>query len=345
MKSIFISRHGGPEVLQFDEQPVPTPNDREVVVSIKATAINRLDTYVRAGIRGQGRNFPPPLILGGDASGIVVELGKNTSTVNLNQRVLINPRITCGSCEFCSQKEDDLCQNFHMLGSTTNGSHAEYIAIPESNVYPINSNIRFDTAAALPTTYLPVWNMLLRKTNLRSNETVLVLSSSAGVGTAAVEVSKKIIGAKVIATTSSVDKASKTLELGADHVINYKKEDIHKRVLELTNGRGVDVVVDHVGADFFENAYKSLRPGGRYGICGVTSGYKANLQLGTLFSKQLGIHGVFMGSKKDMEQIVEKLNDGKIQPTIHQVFNLEQAQLAHKIMEERKFFGKLILTN
>ena len=138
MKSIFISKHGGPEVLQFDEQPDPRPNDREVVVSIKATAINRLDTYVRAGIRGQGRNFPPPLILGGDASGIVVGLGKNTSTVNLNQRVLINPRITCGLCEFCSQKEDDLCQNFHMLGSTTNGSHAEYVAIPESNVYPIN---------------------------------------------------------------------------------------------------------------------------------------------------------------------------------------------------------------
>ncbi|MQF64527.1 zinc-binding dehydrogenase [SAR202 cluster bacterium AC-409-J13_OGT_754m] len=345
MKSIFISRHGGPEVIQFDEQPDPKPSYREVIVSIRATAINRLDTYVRAGVRGQRRNFPPPLILGGDASGIVVELGKNASKVNLNQRVLINPRITCGLCEFCSQKEDDLCQNFHMLGSTRNGSHAEYISIPESNVYPINSNIQFDTAATLPTTYLPVWNMLMRKTNLHSNETVLVLSSSAGVGTAAVEVSKKIIGAKVIATTSSDEKASKTLELGADHVINYTNEDIHKRVLELTNGRGVDVVVDHVGAEFFETAYKSLRPGGRYGICGVTSGYKTNLQMGTLFARQLGIHGVFMGSKKDMEQIVEKLNDGTIQPTIHQVFKLEQAQLAHKIMEERTFFGKLILTN
>ena len=345
MKSIVISRHGGPEVLQFGEQPEPTPNPREVVILMKATSINRLDTYVRAGVRGQGRGFPPPLILGGDASGIVVELGKNASTVNLHQRVLINPRITCGLCEFCSQKRDELCQNFHMLGSTINGSHAEYVAIPETNVYPINSNIQFDTAAALPTTYLPVWNMLMRKTNLRSDETVLVLSSSAGVGTAAIEVSKKIIGATVIATTSSDEKASKTLQLGADYVINYKNEDIHKQVLELTDGRGVDVVVDHVGSEFFENAYQSLRPGGRYGICGVTSGYRANLQMGTLFSKQLGIHGVFMGSKKDMEQIVDNLNDGKIQPTIHQVFKLEQAEFAHRMMEERKFFGKLVLTN
>jgi NADPH:quinone reductase-like Zn-dependent oxidoreductase len=172
---------------------------------------------------------------------------------------------------------------------------------------------------------------------------VLVLSASAGVGTAAIQVAKNVIGARVIATTSTPEKAARALELGADAVINYTEEDITERARALTDGLGVDVVVDHVGAEFFPKAYDALRPGGRYGICGVTTGYRAELHLGNLFTRQLQVFGVFMGSKEDMREIVTMLNRGTIHPVIDRVFPLAQAADAHRLMEERSFFGKLVL--
>jgi NADPH:quinone reductase-like Zn-dependent oxidoreductase len=215
--------------------------------------------------------------------------------------------------------------------------------VPVTNVHAIADNVPFEVAAATPTVYLPSWNILIRKAQLKPWETVLVLSASAGVGTAAIQVAKSVVGATVIATTSSVEKATMAKEIGADHVINYTEENVSERVKELTNGRGVDVVLDHVGAQFFDDAYNSLKRGGRYGICGVTSGYAVNLQLGSLFTKQLQVFGVFMGSRADMAQIAQILNEGRIRPVINQVFSLEQAAEAHRVMEERSFFGKLVL--
>ena len=195
----------------------------------------------------------------------------------------------------------------------------------------------------MPTTFLPMWNMMVRRGQLKPWETVLVLSASAGVGTAAIQVARNVVGARVIATTSTPEKAAKARELGANEVINYTEEDVTQRARELTNGQGVDLVVDHVGAEFFSAAYNSLKPGGRYGNCGVTTGYRAELHIGLMFSRLLTVFGVFMGSKKDMEEIVEMLNQGRIKPAIHQVFPLERAIDAHRMMEERNFFGKLVL--
>jgi NADPH2:quinone reductase len=185
--------------------------------------------------------------------------------------------------------------------------------------------------------------MMVRRAQLQPWETVLVLSASAGVGTAAIQVAKNVVGARVIATTSTEEKAVKARELGADAVINYKEEDITERVKELTGGVGVDVLVDHVGADFFTGAFNSLRPGGRYTICGATTGLRAELHLGLLFTRQIEIYGTFMGSKEDMRQIVAMLNRGVIHPAIHQVFPLSEAAAAHETMEEANFFGKLLL--
>ena len=230
-----------------------------------------------------------------------------------------------------------------MLGSAVDGSYAEYLVVPSDNVHLIADQVSYEDAAAVPTTFLPMWNMLVRRGQLKPWETALVLSASAGVGTAAIQVAKKVIGAKVIATTSTADKAARALALGADEVINYTDEDVAQRVKELTGGRGVDFVVDHVGTDSFPAGYNSLRPGGRYGNCGVTSGYKAELQMGQLFTRHLTVFGVFMGTKEDMRQIVEMLNRGTITPTIHKEFPLEKAADAHAMMEGRDFFGKLVL--
>ena len=343
MRAVYIESQGGPEVLQYGERPEPSPKAGEVKVRVRAAALNRLDTYVRTGRRGQRRNFPPAHIPGGDSAGVVAEAGSDSLSHLVDRRVVVNPRIPCGACDFCIGGSDDLCPRFRFLGSNCEGSYAEFVCVPASNVHTIADDVSFETAAATPTVYLPTWNILIRKAQLKPWETVLVLSASAGVGTAAIQVAKSVVGATVITTTSSAEKATMAKEIGADHVINYTEESISERVKELTGGRGVDVVMDHVGAQFFDDAFNSLKRGGRYGNCGVTSGYAANLQLGSLFTRQVQVFGVFMGSRADMSQITQMLNQGRIRPVIHRVFTLEEAAEAHRVMEERSFFGKLVL--
>lgn len=343
MKAVYIEAHGGPETLTYGERPEPEAGPGEVKIRVQAAALNRLDLYTRAGGRGLRREFPPPLILGGDCAGDVVEVGDSVSTLQAGDRVVVNPRISCNQCSVCMSGRDDLCPRSRFMGSASDGSYAEYIAVPAVNAHRIADSVTYEEAAAVPTTFLPVWNMMVRRARLQPWETVLVLSASAGVGTAAIQVAKNVVGSRVIATTSTPEKADKARELGADEVINYKEEDIAERVKALTGGAGVDVLVDHVGADFFASAFNSLRPGGRYTICGATTGLRAELHLGLLFTRQIEIYGTFMGSKEDMRQIVEMLNKGVIRPAIHQVFPLSQAAAAHETMEEANFFGKLLL--
>ena len=343
MKAVYIEGHGGPEVLTFGDRPEPVTEPDQVKVRVRAAALNRLDLYTRAGVRGTRRSFPPPLILGGDCAGDVVEVGSEAGTVKVGDRVVINPLITCDRCADCRSGRDDLCANARFMGTAIDGSYAEYLAVPETNAYAIADQVPYEEAAAVPTIFLPVWNMLIRRARLRPEETVLILSASAGVGTAAIQVAKNVIGARVIATTSTPEKAAKARELGADAVINYNEEDITERAKALTDGVGVDVVVDHAGAEFFPKAFDTLRPGGRYGVCGVTTGYRAELHLGNLFTRQLEVFGVFMGSQEDLRKIVEMLNRGVIRPVVHQVFPLSQAAAAHLVIEEHNFSGKLVL--
>ena len=344
MHAVYIESHGGPDVLTLGNRPDPIVQPNEVKVRVRATSLNRLDLYTRAGDRGLQREFPPPLILGGDCAGEVVEAGDQVAGLKTGDRVVVNPKLTCQQCPACLAGQDDLCPRPSFLGSAMDGSYAELVAVPAANAHVISDSVSYEQAAAVPTTYLPVWNMLVRRLRLRPWETVLVLSASAGVGTAAIQVSKNVIGARVIATTSTPEKAAMARELGADEVINYNEEDITQRVNEMTDGAGVDVVVDHVGADFFSKAIRALRPGGRYGICGATTGLRTELHLGQLFSRQVEIYGVFMGTKEDMREIVAMLNRGTIRPAIHRVFPLSEAAEAHRTMEATNFFGKLLLT-
>jgi NADPH:quinone reductase-like Zn-dependent oxidoreductase len=342
MKAVYIETHGGPEVLTYGERPDPAIGVNDVKIKVMASALNRLDLYTRAGERGLQREFPPPLVLGGDCAGEVIEAGEHVSGLKAGDRVVVNPKITCQQCPACLAGRDDLCPRPRFMGSATDGSYAEIAVMPAANAHPIDGGVSYEQAAAVPTTFLPVWNMLVRRGQLKPWETVLVLSASAGVGTAAIQVAKHVIGARVIATTSTPEKAAKAKELGADEVINYNEEDITQRVRALTDG-GVDMVVDHVGADFFGKAFSAVKPGGRYGICGATTGIRTELHLGLLFSRQIDVFGAFMGTKEDMRQIVAVLNQGVINPVVDRVFPLEEAAAAHRAMEETNFFGKLLL--
>lgn len=344
MKAVYFTEHGGTEVLTYGDLPEPPTGPNEVRVRVRACALNRLDLYTRMGVRGTRMGLAQPHVLGGDSAGDVAEVGSEVTMVNVGDRVVVNPKLTCGQCQYCIAGDDELCIAPGMLGSTQNGSYAEYVTIPAANAVRIPETISYEEAASLPTVFMPSWNILVRRAALKPWETVLILSASSGVGTAAIQVAKNVIGARVIATTSSPEKANKARELGADEVIDYSTEDIEKRVKELTNRRGVHVVLDHVGGDFFPAAHRSLAPGGRYGICGVTSGYKAELQMGTMFLKNQTLFGVFMGHKEELRLIIEMVARGTLHGIIHATFSLADAARAHEAMEERAFFGKLILT-
>ncbi len=345
MKAVYMTEHGDADVLQYGDMPEPEIGPNEVKVRVHAASLNRLDVYTRAGVRGTRiRNFDSPHILGGDAAGEIAEVGSEVRGREVGQRVLVNPRMTCNQCRWCASGEDEFCENSGMLGSSRRGSYAEYVAIPATSAVPIPDGLSFEEAATLPTVYLPCWSILVRRGALKSWETALILSASAGVGTAGIQVAKNVIGATVVTTTSTEEKAAQASELGADHVINYSNEDIAERVREITEGRGVDVVLDHVGAEFWPAATRSLAMGGRYGICGVTTGYRAELQMGAMFTRYQTVFGVFMGRKEDMRQIVQMAGRGTIRGIIHQTFPLEEAARAHEAMEGLNFFGKLVLT-
>ena len=343
MKAVFIESHGAVDVLQYGDRPDPSPGPNDVVVRVGASALNRLDIFTREGQRGLEREFPPPLILGGDTAGEVVAIGDAVSAHRVGDRVVVNPRLACGVCQWCGAGRDELCRRSRFLGTARDGSYAELVAVPEVNAYRLDGDVSFAAAAAIPTTYLPVWNMAVRRAALQPWETALVFSASAGVGAAAIQVFKNVVGATVITTTSTPEKAELARRLGADHVINYNEEDITQRVREITGGAGVDLLVDHVGADVWSHGFRALRPGGRYCICGATSGLRAELHLGLLFSRQVEIYGGYMGSREDMRQIVASLNRGVIKPAIHQTYPLANAAEAHRDMEATNFFGKLIL--
>lgn len=344
MKAVFMLEHGNSEVLQYGDVPEPEIDKNEVKIRVKACGINRLDVFTRAGKRGIKVNFDGPHILGGDVAGIVVETGKLVSNVKIGQRVVVNPRLVCAECKDCVMGSDESCTRYRMLGTSINGGYAEYTKTHKDNVFEIPDSLSYEGAAALPTVYVPCWSMFQRRAKLKKSETTLIASASSGVGSAAIQFAKYVVGATVIATTSNRFKVERAKDIGADFVINYKEESISEKVMEFTNGKGADVIFDHVGTDFWNQAVSVLAPGGRYGICGVTSGYKVDLQMGTLFMRNQSILGIHMGKKNDLSEIIKLIENGSINPVIHKTFDLESAKLAHLEMDKNEFFGKLIIT-
>ena len=344
MKAVYIEEHGGVEALTYGDLPEPEVGPNDVKVRVRATSINRLDLFTRAGVRGTRIPLDGPHILGGDTAGEIVEAGSEVAGVGIGDRVVVNPRLTCGICPQCATGADDLCARPGRIGSTAQGSYAEYVCVPAVNVVRLPDSVSYEQGASLPTVFLPSWSLLIRKAGLKPWETALILSASSGVGTAAIQVAKNVVGATVIATTSSPEKARMAVDLGADAAIDYTAEDVTDRVKELTGGRGADVVLDHVGLDAWPAAMAALAAGGRYGICGVTSGYRAELQMGLLFLKQQTVFGVFMGRRGELRHIVKMAERGTIRGVVHKTYPLSETARAHEEIEARSFFGKLVLT-
>lgn len=344
MRAVRFHKFGGAEVLVMEEASNPGFGQNDVLINLKYAALNHLDIWVRSGERE--RNIPLPHIPGSDGAGIIAEVGSEVKNFKRGDRVLISPGISCGYCYYCLGGQDNLCRQYHVLGTQEDGTYAEYVKVPAVNVISIPDNLNFDQAAAIPLVFLTAWHMLVGLARLKAGETILIHGAGSGVGSAAIQIAK-LIGANVIATAGSKEKLDKAKQLGADEVINYHEMNFVDEVKRITNKKGVDVIFEHIGREVFENSITLLAKGGRFVTCGATSSYKANVDLRYVYAKHLGIFGSFMGTKSELLEVLKFFSEGrsnrKLIPVIDTILPLEKASEAHRRMEERKNFGKIIL--
>ena len=341
MKAIVFNEHGGPEVLKYTDAPDPTPRSNEVLVRVKACALNHLDLWVRRGIPGVP--FPLPHIPGSDISGEIAQIGADVTTVHVGQKVVLAPGVSCGKCPACVSGQDNRCRQFTNLGYMIDGGCAELVRAPEVNCLPYPENLLFEEAAAIPLVFQTAWHMLITRAGLQPGEDVLVLGAGSGVGSAAIQIAK-FFGARVIATAGNDAKLQKAKELGADHLINHKTQKIREEVRRITNKRGVDVVFEHVGIATWDESFASLAAGGRLVTCGATTGYDAKIDLRFLFSRQLSLLGSYMGTKSELQTVMKLVAAGKLKPVVDRIFPLAEAAAAHAYLESSSQFGKVVLT-
>ncbi len=340
MKCVRIHRHGGFENLSLEDIDPPRIAPDEVLVNVKATSINHLDLWVRQGIPGV--KFPLPIIPGVDAAGAVAEQGEAVRHVAVGDRVVVAQGISCGHCHHCLNGNDNLCRDYKLIGEHRDGADAEYLVVPSRNVIPLSDKISFEAAAASALVFLTAWQMIVDKAGVKPGDDVLVVGGSSGVGSAGIQIAK-LFGARVIATTSTDQKAEKLKELGADEVINYRKQSVLNEVRRLTAKRGVDVVFEHVGKSVWDESIRSLTKGGALVTCGATSGYDAVTDLRYVFYKQVRILGSTMGRKGDLLPILECLERGTLKPVIDRVLPMSEVREAHRIVEAGEHVGKVVL--
>jgi len=340
VKAILFRQHGGPEVLQFTDVPDPEPRPTEVLVRVRACALNHLDLWVRGGLP----NVPIPLphIPGSDVAGEIAKIGSEVTTVRVGQKVVLAPGVTCGKCAACISGQDNRCRQFTNLGYMIDGGCAEFVRVPEVNCLSCPENLSFEQAAAIPLVFQTAWHMLIARAQLQPGEDVLVLGAGSGVGTAAIQIAK-FFGARVIATAGSDEKLQKARELGADHGINHKSQKIRDEVRRITNKRGVDVVFEHVGTATWDDSLASLALAGRLVTCGATTGYDAKIDLRFLFSRQLSLLGSYMGVKSELHTIMKLVAASRLKPVVDRTFPLAEAAAAHAYLESAQQFGKVVL--
>jgi NADPH:quinone reductase-like Zn-dependent oxidoreductase len=340
MKAIIIPRHGGPEVLEYTDVPRPEPGPNDVLVRVRACALNHLDLWSRKGI--PGITFPLPLIPGSDIAGEIVEVGAAARRVKPGERVVLSPGVSCGQCQACAAGNDSQCRRYALIGYMRNGGCAEYVVAPELNALPMPEGLSFEEAAAVPLVFLTAWHMLITRAQLKPGEDVLVLGAGSGVGSAAIQIAR-LVGARVIATMGDPTKFDKARALGADEMIQHGRQDISEEVRRLTGRRGVDVVFEHVGEATWEQSVKSLATGGRLVTCGATTGREGRTDLRLLFARQLSLLGSYMGSRGELFHVLKLVAEKKLRPVVDRVLPLSQARAAHEVMERREQFGKVVL--
>ncbi|MCP9469459.1 MAG: zinc-binding dehydrogenase [Nitrospira sp.] len=340
MKAVLFREHGGPDTLLYEEVPMPVMGPEEVLIRVKACALNHLDIWIRQG--NPAYPMPLPHISGSDIAGVVEEVGSQVDGVKAGERVLVSPGLSCWRCEYCLAGQDNCCRTYSILGAIRDGGYAEYVSVPFRNVLPMPDHLTFEQAASFPLVSVTASHMLFALARLQHGETVLVMGAGSGVGSMAVQMAK-LAGARVITTVGSDDKIPKAVLLGADAVINHVKEHVAERVRLLTDGKGVDVVVEHIGPEVWDVSLQSLSKGGRLITCGATTGAEVKLDLRYVFSRQLTIKGSYMGTRAELVKAAELMGQRRLKPVIDRTFPLEEARAAQELMLSRKFFGKIVL--
>ncbi len=340
MKAVQFEEHGESSVLEYDEFEDPDIADDEVLVDVKAGALNHLDVWTRRGLPGVELDMPH--IPGSDAAGVVADVGADVTRFEEGDHVAVCAGKYCGKCEFCRDGQESECVNYHLIGEHVRGVHSEQAAVPEENLIPVPEDVDWHTAAASSLVFQTAWRMLVTRAELGPSESVLVLGASGGVGHAAVQIAD-YLGAEVYATASTDEKLDHARECGADHVINYEETSFKDEIRELTDGRGVDVVVDHIGPATWEDSQKALAKGGRIVTCGATTGPKAETNINRVFWNQLEILGSTMATPGEIDDVLPLVWDGTFEVHVRDVLPMSEAQRAHEMLEEREGFGKVVV--
>ena len=341
MRAVIIYEHGGVDKLKYTEIPNPDVQENDVLVEVKACAMNHLDIWVRKGIPSLSLEYPH--VLGSDVAGVVAKVGKSVHGIEAGMPVLVHPGVTCRKCTYCLSGRENLCREYQILGEHRSGGCAEFVSVPEENVIPMPKNISFEEGACIPLVFLTAWHMLVSRARIEKGEIVLVHAAGSGMGSAAIQIAK-LFGTTVITTAGTDEKVEKAKKLlGADYAINYRGQDFFAEVRKITERRGVDVVIDHTGAINWERNILSLTVGGRMVVCGATSGHEGKVDIRRLFANRLSILGSTMGSKKELLKVIKHVESGKLKPVLHRVFPMSQVAKGHLLMENRDVFGKIVL--
>lgn len=340
MRAVRLHRHGGPEVLVYEDAPDPAVGPTDVLVRVRAASLNHIDLWVRAGLPNLRLQFPH--ILGADVAGVVAGVGDRATGVRVGDEVVLAPGISCGQCPACAAGEDTLCPSYRVLGEHVPGGYADDVAVPLVNVLPKPARLSFEDAAAVPLVYLTAWNMLVTHARIRYGDTVLIWGAGSGVGSAAIQIAR-LFAARVIATAGAAWKLERARALGADEVINHAEQNVYDEVRRMTDRRGVDVVFDHIGTATWETSLRLLARGGRLATCGATTGPEATTDIRYIFGRQLSIYGTWLGTKREMYEVMRLIDAGRLHPVVHAVLPLADAAEAHRMMERREQFGKIVL--
>lgn len=341
MKAVIFEQHGGPEVLQYVDCPAPEPGPGQVQVQIHAAAMNRLDIWVRRGWPGIRLEYPH--IPGADGAGVVSAIGPGVTSCRVGDRVVINSNLSDGTCEFCRAGQDNLCERWALLGETVRGTYAEYVVVPDRNVLALPADFPFEQAAAASLVFLTAWHSLITRGHVRRGESILIVGAGGGVNLASLQIAK-YIGAKVYVVGSSMTKLKRAEELGADELIDRSRDvDWARAVYSLTNKRGVDVVVDNVGAGSLPLSLRAARKGGRILTVGNTGGPRFEFDNRYMFAKHLTYIGSTMGTRADFRQVMSLIFAGQLRSVIDEAFALRDVRRAHGRMEQGEFFGKIVL--
>ena len=340
MKALAFNEFGGPDKLRLQDVPDPTVGPDEVLVRVRACALNHLDLFVREGI--PALKTPLPFWTGCDIAGDVLQVGAAVSGITTGQRVAVNPNLTCGRCEFCHKGEDSLCVRYGILGEHAPGGLAELVKVRGDRVLPLPDHVSYEDAASFILTNMTAWRMVVTQGQVRAGQDVLILGVGGGVSSTAVQIAK-LCGARVLVTSSSDAKLERARELGADVGINYSREDWAKVVWEKTAKRGVDVVIENVGAQTWKQSIRSLVSGGRLVTCGATSGPIGETDIRIVFWKQISIIGSTMANQSEFETVMRLFFQGKLRPIVDEVVPLKDGAAAQQRLAEGKQFGKIVL--